>query len=185
MEGGRVIARTLFGDVNPGGKLPFTMVTDESDLPFFDKNATSIEYGSYHGYTLADKTGRRPAFPFGFGLSYTSFEIGAVSAAVEEGLITVTATLRNTGDVTGDEVIQIYAGFPQTGHEMPVKRLCGFKRISVEPGTAEPVSIRVDTDSLRWYDPDDGQWKLDHGEYTLHVGTSSDPADLTSIHVTL
>ena len=68
---------------------------------------------------------------------------------------------------------------------MPVKRLCGFRRISVKPGATEPVSIRVDADSLRWYDPDNGRWELDHGEYTLHVGSSSDPADLTSIHIEL
>ena len=73
MEGGHALARVLFGDVNPSGKMPLTTPKNEAQLPFFDEFADSIEYGPYHGYTLFDKKGQEPAFPFGYGLSYTTY----------------------------------------------------------------------------------------------------------------
>jgi beta-glucosidase len=73
MEGGHALARVLFGEVNPGGKMPLTTPKTDAQLPFFDEFADEIEYGPYHGYTLVDRTGEEPAFPFGFGLSYTTY----------------------------------------------------------------------------------------------------------------
>ncbi len=81
MEGGHALARVLFGDVNPSGKMPLTTPMDETQLPFFDEYADSIEYGPYHGYTLVDKMGYEPAFPFGHGLSYTTYAYGNLKVA--------------------------------------------------------------------------------------------------------
>ena len=185
MEGGRAIARTLFGAVNPGGKLPFTIPVADADLPFFDRNARAIEYGYFHGYTLLDRVGGRAAYPFGFGLSYTSFTVKDVCASAQADHLTVSAVVRNVGEVTGEEVVQVYAGFPASDRTMPVKKLVGFRRVSVDAGESATLVVPVSVDALRWYNPDSRRWMLDRGEYTLHVGTSSDARDLTTIHVTL
>ncbi|MFX1431348.1 MAG: glycoside hydrolase family 3 protein, partial [Promethearchaeota archaeon] len=111
VEGGNALARILFGEVNPGGKLPFTIPRNPNDLPFFDKNADEIEYGYYHGYTLFDKKGLEPAFPFGFGLSYTTFNYSNLQSNVKDGKVIATVDVKNTGKVAGDEIVQLYIGF--------------------------------------------------------------------------
>jgi beta-glucosidase len=101
-EGGRALARILFGKVNPSGKLPFTVPVDPQDLPFFDRDADEIKYGYYHGYTLFDRAGIEPAYPFGFGLSYTSFAYGelrlSASKIEADGELTASIEVSNTGD---------------------------------------------------------------------------------------
>ena len=134
-----------------------------------DKN---IEYGYYHGYTLFDKKGIEPHFPFGFGLSYTVFELTCISCEKSEDKIKVTVKVTNKGEVDGDEVIQVYIGSDNKEIDRPVKLLKGFKRISVKKCEGVEVTVTVDIDDIKFYCPDRGEWILDES-YTVYVGTDS------------
>jgi len=175
LEGGNALADILSGDVTPGGKLPFTIAYNDTDYPDFlhiADNKTKIDYGYYHGYTLFDKKNVEPQYPFGFGLSYTDFEISGCTAEKDRDNITVNATVNNTGDVCGDEVVQVYFSSKNTLDDRPVKLLKGFKRITVGAGESAEVSITVPVDDIKFYDPEAGDWKAD-GEYMVMVGTDS------------
>ena len=101
MEGGHALARVLFGDVNPSGKMPLTTPKDETQLPFFDEFADSIEYGPYHGYTLADQKGYEPAFPFGYGLSYTTYAYANLRVATAKVAPTRSTASTNSSHCSG------------------------------------------------------------------------------------
>ncbi|MBB3068458.1 hypothetical protein FHS14_001434 [Paenibacillus baekrokdamisoli] len=123
MEGGTVIAKTSFGDINLGGKLPFVLPKRESDLPQVDWDATQIAYGYYHGYTLLEKEAIEPCLAYGYGLSYTTFELSQPSFVSREEGITACCLLKNTGSLRGDEVVQLYMGFNNSKADRPVKVL--------------------------------------------------------------
>jgi beta-glucosidase len=180
VEGGNALAKVLFGDVNPGGKLPFTIPKDPQNLPYFDKNADEIEYGYYHGYTLFDKEGYDPAFPFGFGLSYTKFAYSNIKVDVKDNKVIGSIEVKNTGDVIGDEVIQLYIGFEQSQIDRPVKLLKGFTRTSLNPNEAKKVKIEVPKKNLAWYNPESKSWEIEDIKYTLYMGSSSKTDDLLS-----
>lgn len=175
LEGGNALADILSGDVTPAGKLPFTIANKAEEYPPFlhlgakDKN---IEYGYYHGYTLFDKKGIEPHFPFGFGLSYTDFEVGTPVCEKISDIIKVNATVKNTGKVDGDEVLQVYVGSDNKYIDRPVKVLKGFKRVSVKAGEALTAEIDVLIDDIRFYNAENGSWELDES-YTVYVGTDS------------
>lgn len=175
LEGGNALADILSGDVTPAGKLPFTIAQKAEDYPPFlhlgakDKN---IEYGYYHGYTLFDKKGIEAHFPFGFGLSYADFELECNSLEKDKKQIMVTATVKNIGDIDGDEVIQIYVGSDNTEKDRPIKVLKGFKRVSVKAKESIITEVDVLIDDIKFYNPENGNWELDES-YTVYVGTDS------------
>jgi len=181
VEGGNALAKILFGDVNPGGKLPFTIPKDPKDLPYFDKNAEEIEYGYYHGYTLFDKNRYEPAFPFGFGLSYTTFSYSDLQVEVKDDKVIGTIDVKNIGKVAGDEVVQLYIGFEQSQIDRPVKLLKGFTRINLKPNETKNIKIEVPKKDLSWYNPESKSWEIEQIEYTLYMGGSSRIDDLLSI----
>jgi beta-glucosidase len=185
MEGGTALANILFGRVNPGGKLPFTMPADEAQLPPFDREATQVEYGMYHGYTRLEKEGHRPAFAFGYGLSYTTFQVSDPQFAVVGDQVTATVTVTNTGARDGDEVVQLYVGFDGSAVDRPKKLLRGFQRVSVPTGESRTVEITCPIDSLRWYNPERKAWELEDMEYQAYIGTSSRAEDLLAGTFTL
>ena len=175
IEGGNALADNLSGDNNFGGKLPFTIAKKAEDYPDFLHIGTEnkeINYGYYHGYTLFDKEEKEPDYPFGFGLSYTEFEIGKTECTKNDEKITVTSEIRNIGKVDGDEVIQIYIGSNGAENDRPVKLLKGFKRVSIKSGESETVKVDIDIEDIRFYNPDLGEWELDEC-YTVFAGTSS------------
>ena len=180
VEGGNALAKILFGDVNPGGKLPFTIPKDPQHLPFFDKNADEIEYGYYHGYTLFEKEGIEPAFPFGFGLSYTSFEYSNLNVEEGDDKVIAAVDIKNNGQVTGDEIVQLYIGFEQSQIDRPVKLLKGFSRVHLEPNESKTVAIEVLYKNLSWYNPESKSWEIEQIKYSLFVGPSSKMEDLLS-----
>ena len=184
-EGGRALANILSGKVNPSGKLPFTVARDEKEYPpiigIGDK-PYEIEYGYYHGYTLFDKKNIAPEYPFGFGLSYTSFSIGSLNAEKREAEIKVGCKVKNTGQKAGAEVIQIYAGSNGAEEGRPVKLLKGFKRIELLPGEEKEVIIPVMVNDLKFYDSRIGQWVLDKS-YTFYAGNSSEDAKKLSVKI--
>jgi beta-glucosidase len=178
MEGGTAMARLLFGEVNPSGKLPFSIPTDVRHLPEFDEKAERVEYGPYHGYTKLEKEGHRPAFAFGFGLSYTTFEVSNPRFSVQGDRILAKAEVTNTGKVFGEEVIQLFVGFEGSSVERHKKLLRGFQKVGLEPGESREVVIPCPVRRLCWYDPETGSWKLEDMVYQGYIGTSSRDTDL-------
>ena len=128
-----------------------------------------------------DKEGYKPAFPFGFGLSYTSYEYGGLQ--LERGEIEANGDLRasveisNRGDVAGEEIAQLYIGCPESKVERPVKELKSFTRVALQPGETRRVRFSVPAGRLAYYDETDG-WRVEPSEYRLYVGPSSSPESL-------
>lgn len=172
MEGGRALADVLLGQVNPGGKLPCSFPASPGQLPFFDREAEEITYDMWHGYRKMARDSATPAFPFGFGLSYTTFDYAnlrlASSQIGQDGTLEVTVDLTNTGKVKGDEVVQLYIGVPGSKVERAPRELKAFRRMTLEPGETRPVSLRVPVKNLAYYDPAGG-WTVELGEYTAIV----------------
>jgi len=182
MEGGDALARILFGEVNPCGKLPFSIPASAADFPFFQADIDSITYGYYHGYTLLDKNNVRAAFPFGFGLSYTTFDYARLR--LEKSRIGVSDTLSvavdvtNSGDMAGEEIVQLYIGFENSRVLRPKKLLRGFEKINIEPGETKTATLKVAARDLAWYNPDAGEWQIEKMKYSVLVGRSSRERDL-------
>ncbi len=173
MEGGRALADILLGAVCPSGKLPFTVPEDEADLPFFDAEADSIDYGPLHGYTLLEDRGVPAAYPFGHGLSYTSFSYRSLKVRRLDHSLDIEVAVRNDGNVAGEEVTQLYVGFPGIQAKRPKKLLKAFGRTCVQPGQTRIVHLQVKFDDLRWWDVQTRQWLLESGPHTVYVGGSS------------
>lgn len=182
MEGGNALANILYGDVNPSGKLPFSIAKQASDYPYFTPYTDKITYGYYHGYTLFDKENIAPAYPFGFGLSYTDYTYSNLTAVNDElsesDSLKVSVTVTNTGEVAGDEIIQLYIGFANSAVDRPVKLLRDFDRISLQPGESKVVELEVAADDMAWYNPEAKEWQVEHMTYEVYVGSSSAKQDL-------
>lgn len=174
MEGGTALAHLLFGKVSPSGKLPFTVARDAADYPFFDRDASEIEYGYWHGYTKFDHEAITPRYAFGHGLSYAAFSYRALTARRNGAQIDVSVAVRNDGAVKADEVVQVYVGAPGVETEQPVKLLKGFSRVTLAPGETATVRLSIAIDTLRWRDADQHGWRLETGHYRIFAGGSSD-----------
>lgn len=195
-RGGQAIANVLFGAVNPSGKLPISFPASVNDLPrpVIDQppDGSTPFPVNYHeglnvGYKWYDSQGLTPLFPFGFGLSYTTFAFS--NAAVVNNLASgnpnfqVTFNLTNTGAAAGAEVAQVYLAFPAATGEPP-KRLVGWQKVFLQPGAAQQVTVEVDAlDSshpLSYWDVNSGAWLMAPGIYTVYLGNSSSGASLIS-----
>ncbi len=174
MEGGHALANILFGDVNPSGKLPFTIPANEAQLPAFDRWAATAHYDYFHGYALIDKLEQTPAFAFGFGLSYTTFSISAELNQQEyysDETINIAATVSNTGNCAGAEVIQCYIGqLNPTEQPTPVKKLQAFEKVWLTSGEQKTVTLKIPVKNLARYNVTNSQWIVDAGEYRLWLG---------------
>ena len=189
-EAGNAIADVLFGNVNPSGKLPYTWYQRLDDcgthaLKAFpgtwrdDYKIIDEEYkeGIYVGYRWADKQKVRPLFPFGHGLSYTTFKIGKATADKQEltteDKITFTVPVTNTGIMAGAETIQLYVSDLKASVERPVEELKAFRKVFLQPGETKQVSLILDKSALSFYDDETGQWKAEPGDFKALIGTSS------------
>ena len=176
MEGGHAFADILLGKVNPSGKLPCVFAARSEDLPYYDMNAKAITYDLWHGYRKLERDGAVPAFPFGFGLSYTAFEFGHLRLSETSLGVgdTLTATLDviNCGSVAGDTVVQIYVAVPASRVERAPKELKAFKRVRLEPGETKTVHLDIPVKELAYYDEQSG-WRVERTSYTLIVGQHS------------
>lgn len=181
MEGGTALARLLFGDVSPGGKLPFTVARSAADYPPFDPDATVAEYGYWHGYALFDRSAARPRYSFGHGLSYAGFSYRALTARASADGIAVTVAVTNTGAVPADEVVQVYVGAPGLLAERPAKALKAFQRLTLAPGETRIVRLTIAVERLMWRDPATHQWRLEPGCYRVFAGGSSDSLIETTV----
>jgi beta-glucosidase len=182
MEGGHALADILFGNVNPSAKLPCTFPKSENQLPFFDPRAKSIQYDYLHGYWLLDHHGDDAAFPFGFGLSYTTYQYSdlTISPTVIRGeeAVDIRVRVTNIGDRAGEEVVQLYAGYERTSVCRPKKKLKGFQKIFLQPGEGKEVFFRLPPLDLAYYDTEAGQWVVEPGKCRIFVGSSSRGRDL-------
>lgn len=169
MEGGHALADVLLGRVNPGGKLPMSFPRRAEDLPDFDKNATAITYDLWHGYRKLERDGVAPAFPFGFGLSYTTFALGNLRLAAESvpagGEIVATVEVTNTGGVAGDEVVQLYVAAPGSAVARAPKELKAFVRVALAPGETRRVTLSVPAAELAYYAA--GRWIVEPLAYEV------------------
>lgn len=181
MEGGTAIAKTIFGENNPGGKLPFTVATDESHYPEFDRWAEEVTYDRYHGYIKLDHDGNKAAFPFGFGMSYTTFLLDSASFSYKDDALLFSVNVTNTGQRAGDQVVQLYIGFDNSSVEREHKLLKGFQRVSLNPGQTKRVKISCPFDKIKWYNPETSSWELELMEYKAYIGSSSDEEDLIKL----
>ena len=184
-EGGTALAEILFGDVNPSGKLPFVIPADEKDLPQVDWEATEQYYGYYHGYTKLEKEGIAPLYPYGHGLSYTTFKVSDAEFGTTEDGVAASCTVKNTGDRAGTEVVQMYVGFSHSKVDRPVKILRGFTRVALNPGEEKKVTITCPAEKLAYYDPYTRQMQVEKMEYELYIGTSEADADLLKGSISL
>ncbi len=168
-KGGQAIAEILFGDINPAGRLPVTFPKSVGQLPLY---YNTLPFGS-HRYIDMD---REPLFPFGHGLSYTSFEYSSLRVSPDRigpwGEVTVSVDVRNVGERDGDEVVQVYLHDLYSSVIRPLKELCGFQRIHLCPGESRTVSFTVGTHQLRLLDRH-MEWTVEPGEFEILVGGSS------------
>jgi len=170
MEGGHAVAGALFGEVNPGGRLPCTWPRGAEQLPPFPPRARTVRYGPLHGYRLMEAAGRSPAYPFGFGLSYTTFEYGRpVATRGYDGAVRLVVPVVNTGTVPGDEVVQVYLDEALGSESRPLRTLRAFRRVTVAPGKMADVVFTFPPGALA------RAAAAGRGTVRLHVGPSADP----------
>ena len=182
-QSGVALADIIFGDVNPSGKLPITFPVRLEDngahaLGAYDPTSTEAHYseGIFVGYRWAQKKDIKPLFAFGHGLSYTTFsyseaEISRTTMS-ENGNVTVSVNVTNTGDREGKEIVQLYIGDDECSVERPVMELKAFRKVSIKPGETVRVSFPVNADMLKFYGTDG--WTLEKGSFTAYVGAASD-----------
>lgn len=186
MEGGKALASVLWGEVNPSGKLPFAIPTDENHLPKVDFfNSDNVFYEFDHGYRKLDRDGNKPAYPFGYGLSYTNFAYGEPKAECTDDAVCVTVPVENTGKRAGDEIVQVYVSVPHSAVERHVRELKGFDRVTLQPGERKDVSIRIPLEELKYYDEKTKTWVLEKTNYDFLVGPSANPDVLATVKVSL
>ena len=143
-EGGHALADVLFGRAEPGGRLPFAVPRDESDLVDFDRDAETAVYGLLHGQWHLDATGASAHLPFGHGLGYTTFQLGEAEVVEDQAVVAVT----NTGDRSGSTVVQVYGSVPGSAYERPSRHLVGFAKARLDAGASASLRIPIDRSLL-------------------------------------
>ncbi len=168
-QGGEALAEVLLGRVSPSGRMPYAIPTDPSHLPPFDPRARQITYDLWHGYRRLERHHHPAAFPFGFGLSYSSFSHSDPVAQRLPGALELRVTVANTGTMGAAEVVQIYAEPPGQAVERPRRSLVGFRRLSLQPGQSERVAIQIPLRRLAWFDESRDAFVLEGGPHRLLV----------------
>jgi len=184
-EAGNALADVVFGDVNPSGKLPFTFPRQLSDSPahrdgksFPNRGKSFYDEGIYVGYRWFDEQDIEPLFAFGHGLSYTTFEYGPArldkTSLRENGQLTLSVLVRNTGNKTGAEVVQLYIADDESSLPRPPKELKDFQKVWLEPGASAEVKFKIGVEALKYYNPEAGEWIAEKGGFEALVGSASD-----------
>ena len=180
-ECGHAVAEVLFGDFNPGGKLPISIPRSVGQLPIFYNHKPSAR----RGFLWDDA---KPLFPFGFGLSYTNFKLSNVRLAQNKinrsGSTRVLVDITNTGKRVGTEVVQLYIRDLVSSVTRPVKELKGFQKIALTPGETQTVKLDITPESLAFYDVN-MKYAVEPGEFEIMVGTSSRDGDLQKVILTV
>jgi beta-glucosidase len=193
-EGGKAIAQILFGQSSPEGHLPMSFEKSWEQNPAHDNyyappvppgQTPHIKYaeGVYLGYRYYTSKHVEPLYPFGFGLSYTSFSFSKLSVSPEsasaDGPVTVSFDVTNTGQRAGADVAQLYVGDPSARIDRPVKELKGYEKVRLVPGKSQHVTLTLDRRSLAYWDTASNGWKVDPGKFVVYVGDSSENTPLS------
>ncbi len=184
MEAGIAIANVIFGDVNPSGKLPMTFPKKLSDSPAHKSKRTFpgnekvfYDEGIFVGYRYFDKENIEPLFPFGFGLSYTTFKYENLQISKKRisknDKITVSCDILNSGKREGAEVVQLYIQDVESSVERPIKELKGFRKIKLKPGKKVKVTFELNKGDFSFYDEKTHSWKAEPGIFKIYIGSSS------------
>lgn len=194
-QGGLAISEIITGKISPSGKLPISIEAKLEDNPSaanYHENVdrvrshtinphARVEYreGIFMGYRGYEKTGVKPLFPFGFGLSYTSFEYSSLDIKPEGKEFVVSFDIKNTGKMAGSEAAQVYVGDDECSLVRPAKELKGFDKVYLKVGETKRVSVRLDDEAFRFFDPIERKFKIEPGQFTVYVGASSADIRLT------
>ncbi len=188
MQGGAALASLLFGDTNFAGRLPVTWPKKLEDFPPFtgrngnpNDSTTYMDY--YLGYHWFDKNGTAPLYAFGHGLSYSTFKYERLhipcNTVTSNGLVQVEVDVRNTSTIPGDEVVQVYASYPNTAARRNAKELKGFARVQLAAGEGKRVSIPVRVRDLKYWDMATSTWVIEKAPVKIQVGPASDNLPLS------
>jgi beta-glucosidase len=188
-EAGNALADVLTGRVNPSGKLPFTWYRQLSDVgahslgtypgtwrPAHDIIDEEYKEDIFVGYRWADKKKVKPLFPFGYGLSYTTFKLGKltpVSLDEGKGERSFSIDITNTGSVAGAETVQLYISDLKSSVDRPLKELKAFKKVWLQPGETKTVTLTIDRRALSFWNPQTNEWTVEPGTFEALVGTSA------------
>ncbi|HVO42037.1 MAG TPA: glycoside hydrolase family 3 C-terminal domain-containing protein, partial [Aggregatilineales bacterium] len=179
-EGGAAVANVLLGEVNPSGKLTVSFPRQLEDTPAYVNfpGTKEVLYGEgpFVGYRYYDQKKIDPLFPFGHGLSYTTFEYGKVQVPARAAIgdpVQVALTVKNTGPVAGKEVVQVYVHDAESALSRPPKELKGFAKVMLQPGESKTVTFTLDRRAFAFYDPNQKQWRVEPGRFDILVGSSS------------
>ena len=180
---GDAFADVLLGKANPSGKLTTTWAKAE-DLPtigdFAQRDDTRYREGVFVGYRYYDAAGVKPLFPFGYGLSYTDFETECTGFAVENGIVSMEATVRNTGSFPGKETVQLYYSTPDGKLKKPLRELGAYsKTLELAPGESETLSLKLPLENMASWDTENDCWLLERGEYLFRLGNT--PVGIVSL----
>ena len=179
MEGGKALARLLFGEVAPSGRLPFTVARDAGDYPFFNREAKAITYDDSHGYAKFARAGLTPRYAFGHGLSYTRFACRAAKARVTGTVIQISVAVSNIGEVAAETPVLAFVS-PPGGIERWPLALQAFSRVTLSPGETRIVRLSISRASLRWRDPSTHGWREESGLYKVIVATGDCERQMTN-----
>lgn len=186
-EGGTALAQILFGEVNPSAKLPFSYIQEKLESPAFNGYMNpdlkvKLDEGIFTGYRYYEKNNIEPLFPFGFGLSYTTFEYSNLKIKKNSRLnYSVSFDIKNTGKIKGAETAQLYIGQKNCKFARPVKELKGFAKTELVPGEKKTVTITLNERSFQYFNPETKEWTADKDEFEIIVGSSSKDIKLKGI----
>ncbi len=186
-DGGRAMAEVLAGKVNPSGKLPFSMEKNYEDSPSFGerpagknrsqggKGTYPVKYdeGIFMGYRWYDQQKKEVLYPFGHGLSYTKYKYSGLEVEAGKNSLNISVTVKNTGKLSGDEIVQFYFSDLQASVARPEKELCGFAKVTLKAGENKKVKIKVPYEDLSFYDVKNRKWKTEKGMIKISAGASS------------
>jgi len=188
-EGGAAFASLLFGEQNFSGKLPFTVAKSPDDYPPFQNTSggdAMVDY--YHGYRKMEKDAKTPRFWFGFGMSYTKYTYGDVKVLCSTGIgadgaLNVEIPITNAGMMAGDEIVQLYIGYPMTQQRRPTKELKAFTRVTLAPGEMKNVQFSVPARDMAYWGANG--WTVEKGMHNVLIGPSADPTTLKTATFTI
>ena len=181
---GQAMAEVLFGDINPGGKLPVSFPKSIEQYPegsilthpvgYSKSNVSNIySEGIFVGYRHFDKEQEELLFPFGYGLSYTTFGYSNLLVNKKENTVEVSVTITNTGKVIGGEVVQVYVNDEKSSVPRPIRELKGFKRVLIAPGESVTLEFILDDKAFAFWSSNEKQWIIEPGKFNIDVGSSS------------